>query len=239
MEMDEKTRKLLDRLTSELKKTLGKNLKAIILYGSSVRGDFIPGRSDVNLMLVLNEVELDSLRKLGAVMRKYRRKGFAVPVVADEFYLQSSLDVFPLEWEEIKRHHKLIYGEDLLSGINIQQEHLRLQLEREFKQNLLWLRELMIEHPDFSKELCQGLLSASRSLYAHLRALTLMAPESEGKDIVLRAEKLTGEKFPALSWLIQLRTQTKSPKKAELLKNVPRLLQEVDLLAKWIDRAGE
>jgi len=236
--MDKKTQKLLDKFAAELKRDLGANLRSLILYGSGARGDFVPGRSDVNLMLILKSADYDSLGKIGRLARKYRSKRFATPVAADLEYLEGSLDVFPIEFEEIRRHHRIIFGEDLISGLQISRDHLRLQLEREFKQNLLWLRELLIEDPDFSGAFSRGLLNACRSLYTHLRALALLAPESEapGPGMVEKVESISGAKLPGLRRLIQLRAQARAPKKAELKKLIPGLLEELKVLTKWLDQ---
>jgi hypothetical protein len=148
------------------------------------------------------------------------------------------VDVFPIEFEELKRHHRLLHGEDLISPLVISRPQLRLELEREFKQNLLWLRELLIEYPDLSREFMKGLLNAGRSLYTHLRALTLLQPEpgaGEKTDLLERVEQIIGIKLPALRWLIQLRMQPKPPKKAEVLKMVQKLLDELARLADFID----
>ncbi len=235
--MDASTEKFLNQLREELKKDLGQNLQALILYGSLARGDFVPGRSDINLMLVLKVVDSAALFSVGRVFHKYRRHRFATPVVTDQGYLDSSVDVFPIEFEELKRHHRLLHGEDLISPLLISRPQLRLELEREFKQNLLWLRELLIEYPDLSREFMKGLLNAGRSLYTHLRALTLLQPEPEQKQELLeRVEHITGIKLPAIKWLILLRMQPKPPKKAEVLKMVQKLLEETALLARFIDR---
>ena len=45
----------LDRAVEALKSGLGDNLYSCVLYGSSVRGDFLPVVSDVNMLIVLNE----------------------------------------------------------------------------------------------------------------------------------------------------------------------------------------
>ncbi len=238
--MDEKTEKLLRGFSGALQKELGENLRALILYGSGARGDFIPGRSDVNLLVVVREADCGALFGIGKLVRKYRSKGFATPAVADLEYWENSLDVFPIEFAEIQRHHRLVFGEDLITGLKISRDHLRLQLEREFKQNLLWLRELLIEHPDFSRGFYPGLLNAGRSLYTHLQALSLLSPEVDlGLEPVARVEKVSGTTLPGLRWLLRQRQGGNKPKKSELRKMLPGLMEEVNGLARWIDRAGK
>ena len=234
--MEEKVRKLLEKFKAEAEKELGANLKSILVYGSLARGEFISGKSDINLLLVLEKVELGSLIKIGRMMRRYRAHRFATPIVVDEQYLKRSLDVFPIEFEEMKRHHLLLFGEDYISRLEVSRSHLRLQLERELKQNLLWLRELIISHPGFSRNFLQALLNASRSLSAQLRALQLLKKELEGKEIIIALRELTGADFPALSWLVSLRQAPKLPKKSEVVNIMPALLEELEHLVRWVDQ---
>jgi len=236
--MEEKTRKVLEKFKEELKGLLGENLKAIVLYGSGARGDFVPGKSDINLLLVLGQVDFGSLIKIGKMLRRYRAHRFASPVVVDPEYLKRSLDVFPIEFEEMKRHHQVIYGEDFISELEISHSDLRLQLEREIKQNLLWLRELIIEHPSLSRRFVQLLLNASRSLSSQIRALLLLMPGADEQELepLARLEKLIGSQLPCLRWLVGLRERERAPKKAEVQNILPSLLEELEHLARWVDQ---
>jgi len=46
---------VVDQAVQSLFKELGPNLYSCCLYGSAVRGNFIEGFSDINLLIVLNE----------------------------------------------------------------------------------------------------------------------------------------------------------------------------------------
>ena len=41
----------------------------------------------------------------------------------------------------MKQYHQVVFGEDVLSSIEIQPEHLRLQCERELRGKLIHLRQ--------------------------------------------------------------------------------------------------
>src|SRR4051812_20180825 len=51
---------LLDQAVQRLRDELGANLYSVCLYGSAVRGNFIQGFSDINLLIVLNESNPDA-----------------------------------------------------------------------------------------------------------------------------------------------------------------------------------
>ena len=239
--MDEKTRAKVIQFAEEVKAELTDNLHSIILYGSAARGSFVPGKSDVNLMIVLKTVNIGALSAVGETLKKYRKSRFADPVVVDLEYLERSADVFPIEFNEIKRSHKIIFGEDAPAQIKVELPDLRLQLERELKQSLLWLRQLIISDPDISKNFAAGLDRAARSLSSQLRAVLMLKPEAERKDIdaIENVEKLLDNNFPALRWLLGLRQMKSPPPKADILNLLPTLLSELGHLVRWVDELAE
>ena len=117
------------------------NIHSITITGSAVTEDFIPGKSDVNSVFVLKEMDLKFLELLAPLGKKYSKKRIAAPLVMTPEYIRNSLDVFPLEFLNIKLLHKTIWGEDLFGNLAINRSHLRLQCERELKVRLIGLRQ--------------------------------------------------------------------------------------------------
>ena len=177
--MDEKTQVQVNKLADEFYQRLGEKLKSILLYGSAVTPRFVEGKSDINLLVVLDKVEVGSLLSIGAIIAKYKKYKFADPVVVDQDYIERSGDVFPIEFEESKRGHKIIYGSDPLANIKINPRDLRLQLERELKQSLLHLRQMLVQDPGISAHFISSLALAGKSVSAQIRGLTMLNPESE------------------------------------------------------------
>jgi hypothetical protein len=56
-------------------------------------------------------------------------------------YIQNSLDVFPIEFLNIRLLHETMFGEDLFQNLVIDKSDLRLQCERELKARLIGLRQ--------------------------------------------------------------------------------------------------
>jgi len=54
---------------------------------------------------------------------------------------ERSLDVFPVEFLDLKLVHQLVMGEDLLAGIEVGRTDMRAQCEREMKGRALRLRQ--------------------------------------------------------------------------------------------------
>jgi hypothetical protein len=60
----------------------------------------------------------------------------------DRAYIESSLDVFPVEFIELADEHQLVWGQnDPLADISINRAHLRLQLESQSRGRMLHLWE--------------------------------------------------------------------------------------------------
>ena len=53
----------LTELVSRLKEAAGKNLESVILYGSAARGDYKPGKSDLNVLCTLVDLSFPELQQ--------------------------------------------------------------------------------------------------------------------------------------------------------------------------------
>ncbi|HEX5647515.1 MAG TPA: nucleotidyltransferase domain-containing protein, partial [Nitrospira sp.] len=52
------THTLLKRYIQDVVKAYGSELEGIVLFGSAVRGEFMPGRSNLNILLVMASYDL-------------------------------------------------------------------------------------------------------------------------------------------------------------------------------------
>lgn len=119
---------------------LGEGYTAV-LYGSAARGDFVPGRSDINLLLIVRDLTPDTLRSLAAPFTAWRAGEFPPPLVITRAEWERASDAFPIELADMRACYKVLRGPDLVSGIQVDTGDLRLALEREFRGKLLRLRQ--------------------------------------------------------------------------------------------------
>ena len=112
---------------------------SLYVTGSAVTSDFREKTSDVNSLIVLNEMHFDFFKFLAPLGKKFKSKGVAAPLVMTPSYINESLDVFPMEFLELKLIHKTAYGSDLVKDLEIDPKLLRLQCEREVKTRLIGL----------------------------------------------------------------------------------------------------
>ena len=107
----------------KIKTVLGGNLVTLAEYQT---GD------DTTLLAVCNSIDFDTLHKLKGTKE--------IPLLLTKEELLDGADVFPIEFLNIKQHHTMLDGEDLLKDLVISKKHLRHQLEFEFRSKLLHLR---------------------------------------------------------------------------------------------------
>ena len=65
------TQKLLKTYVKEVKGVFGEQLEGMLLYGSAVRGEFLPGRSNLNILLLVPSYDSAVLKQYSAVHRQW------------------------------------------------------------------------------------------------------------------------------------------------------------------------
>jgi predicted nucleotidyltransferase len=112
---------------------------SVYVTGSAVTPDFRESTSDVNSLIVLNDLHFEFFKFLAPLGKKFKSKGIAAPRVMTPSYIQDSLDVFPMEFLELRLIHKTALGPDIVQNLEIDPVLLRLQCEREIKTRLIGL----------------------------------------------------------------------------------------------------
>src|SRR5579862_4931573 len=109
----------LDSLIERLRAALGGDLTSVVLYGSAAVGDHDPKFSDYNVLCVLSSVTPVQLGATESIFRWWRGEGNPAPLLLTEHEVGSSTDCFPIEFEDIKAHHRILYGRDVVASIAI------------------------------------------------------------------------------------------------------------------------
>ena len=121
------------------------NVTAIVIYGSACGVNYLPKISDINSLIIFRRFEFSQLQKSLKVIARGIPKKIAAPLVLTREDIQSSADIFPIEFLEMKENHVLIYGEDVLSALDIPQKYLRLFCEQQIKGKLIRIRQAYLE----------------------------------------------------------------------------------------------
>jgi predicted nucleotidyltransferase len=130
-----------EQLVEQLKQALPAGLRAVVLYGSAAAGDHLAGKSDYNVLVVADRLGLNELDALAKPAAAWAKAGNRPPLLFTAAELAASADSFPIELLDMQQSRKVLFGDDLLANVKIRPEHLRLQLERDWKAKVLQVRE--------------------------------------------------------------------------------------------------
>ena len=99
-----------------------------VLYGSAARGDYVPGWSDINLLLVVDGLAAEVLRGLGRGLGEWRKAAAEPPLLITRAEWARATDVFPIEITDMRAAHKVLRGADPLIGLEVSPADLRAAL---------------------------------------------------------------------------------------------------------------
>ncbi len=112
-----------------------------VLYGSGARGEFVPGVSDLNLLVVCEALDVGTLRRISGVMAGLRRQKQPPPLLIERREWERATDVFPIEITDMQVAHAVLRGPDPVAGLDVDPVDLRRALEAELRARLLRLRQ--------------------------------------------------------------------------------------------------
>ncbi|HEU5039453.1 MAG TPA: nucleotidyltransferase domain-containing protein [Gemmatimonadales bacterium] len=153
-----------------------------ILFGSAARGDFVPGRSDIDLMLVAADLAPATLRALAGPFETWRRSEYEPPLVVTRSEWERASDAFPVELADMQACYRVLRGPDLLAGQRVEPGHLRVALEREFRGKLLRLRQGYVASANDPAALGALAGRSAGSLMVLFRALLVLLGRSVPRD---------------------------------------------------------
>jgi hypothetical protein len=161
----------LEKLRAELTAAAGDDLAALVLYGGLVRGRYQPGRSDVNLAVVLRRASGGTLAAMAAPLHAAWRALRVEPFLLTLDELPRVAAVFPTKILDIKDSHVVLSGADPFAGIEVQREQLRLRVEQELRNQTIRLRRRFLAAATSPRELTAILADVARPLAVQLAAL--------------------------------------------------------------------
>lgn len=214
-ELPQQTQVVLQRMTTQLVRALGDSLIAVVLYGSAARGDYDPAHSDINLLLVLDEVSTDNCEAIQEPLHVAQREAAIHLEMMTPQEIERSADVFPLLFLDIQRAHELLHGDDPLAKINIAWDHLRLRVEQQIKSQLFDLRRWYLTYQTRPERLGMVLKQAVGKFLGCIGALLYLQDPQwwiTGKEHIgeMAVEHL-GFDGPLMQQLIQLHRNTLHP----------------------------
>jgi hypothetical protein len=218
---------------------LGSEFLACYLTGSVLRTGFDPKQSRINLLVLARSLPLPLLDAVTDAIPAEDRKGPSFdPLVLTESQVRQSLDAFPIEWIEIQETHLLLEGNDLLAGLEVPRNNLRLQCEHELRVKLLRLRLAYLQSKRDHRALepvLRGAASSFATLFRTLLRLRGEQPPAGTPQVVERVADLHQLDARALIGAYQVRFSDKRFTSDEMLSLYRAFLVEIERLVDAID----
>jgi hypothetical protein len=185
-------------------------IHSITITGSALTDDFDPVKSDVNSVFVLHAMDLKFLELLAPLGKTYGKKRIASPLIMTPEYIMNSLDVFPMEFLNIRLLHKTTFGEDLFQTLEIHRSDLRLQCERELKVRLIGLRQGYLSSAGDAKilkDLFVGTVTGYIPLFRSIISILGKEPPLRNEDVLTVLEEITGVKTQVFKTILEQKKQ--------------------------------
>ena len=226
-------------ITADYRKIFGEELISIILYGSGAGEDYVPGKSDLNFLIMLTEQGIEGFDRVLETVDRWRKRNVAIPLFMTRDYLSGSQDAYPIEFLNMRRSYVVVTGEDVLAPITFDPCHIRLQIERELRGKLLHLRSGYLATGGKAgkvRELIGASLTAFVSLFGALLCLKNLEIPKRKRDVIAAAGAAFGGDVALFLKCEEIRGKTDRFSPAEVLALFRGYLKGVNRLCEMIDR---
>jgi hypothetical protein len=201
-------RRLAEDFVAAVRRDTGARVTAAALFGSAARNEWIEGVSDVNVLILVDDIDTGLLGRAAPAARTFMAKGVQ-PLVMQMDEWHRAADVFTIELADMRDAHVALHGDDPAAHLVIDDAVLRLQAERELRAKLLHLHSGMLLAADDRRRLGQLFMHALPSFLTYMRAALRLAgaavPTKSG-DVINAASALTAAAAEPFMRVLRART---------------------------------
>src|ERR1700722_941509 len=231
--------KKIDDFVSRLRSAAGENLESVILFGSAVAGDFHAEFSNVNLFCVIRDSSFAALRVLAPVIQWWDAQKQPPPLFMTRSEIERSTDVFTIELIDMKQHHRVVFGADVLQDLSIPANLHRIQVEYELREKLSLLRQHLLLASGNDSRLWDLLLrsvSSFATLFRHaLMVLGHDVPIGK-REAVQALSKQIGFDASGILHVLDVRERKSDRKQFSVTDVFSRYLAALDQVTGAVDR---
>jgi len=209
MDLDKTVMDIVTQVCEELRQNLKENLASFALYGSAVRNDMVAGRSDLNVLIILEHSAPEAHRVIAELLVRYPS---VAPFVLSKSELERSRTVFALKFNSIKRNYRIIYGEDFLADFSPSDELLRFLSEQSLRNLRLRIKNAYIRNYQKPERFGIFVMKNIPALFVSLSEILRCAGIDVPKDHAARPELIGKSMGTDASVLAELREAQRSPK---------------------------
>ena len=230
--------RILSELVDRLGKAHGTGLVSIVLYGSAAAPEGKDQRSDFNVLCALKQVTPRELELSESVFRWWREMKNPSPLLMSVEEFRTSSDCFPIEYHDMKERHRILFGEDIIAGVQIDDCFYRAQVEYELRSKLLRLRQKaggVLSERDLLLRLMADSLSTFCVLFRHSLRLLGETPHFGKREVVAGAQSRFGIDPQPFLTLIDLREEKRKPRDVNPKELFPRYLEQIRVVVDAVD----
>ena len=224
----------LDQLVRKLQQAYGESVTSVILYGSAVDTEHHPKYSDFNVLCVLHAITPSELAAGEELFHWWRGQGNPSPLLLTEEEIVTSTDCFVIEFLDIQRQHRVLFGKNVISGLVIDRGRsaslYRAEVERELRAKLLRLRQKaagMMSDRDLLRRLLADSVSTFCVLFRHVLALNGVDVTPRKREIIQRAADCFGLDEQPFEQLLDLREERRPPREVDPWKILASYLEGI------------
>jgi hypothetical protein len=180
-------------------------MHSVHLVGSVLTEDYDSKISDINSVLVLQKMDLKFLQILAPLGKKFGKKGVAAPLIMTPTYIYKSLDVFPIEFLNMKLFHQTVFGEDIFQDVNIETANLRRQCEQELKVKLIGLRQGYISAAGDRNILTRGFIDSIAGYMPLFKGIVFLLGKEvprNNRELLSVLEEVSGVSTSVFKWVV-------------------------------------
>lgn len=232
--LSEETQQLLQAYTRDVKAAFGDRLEGLLIYGSAVRGEYLPGRSNLNMLLLVAGYDTATLKLYEPIHKRWGKEQVVTPLFLREQDLKFSSALFPLEFLEIQEHHRVLGGRDPFVGFHVDTRRLKDAVLQGLAGNVLRLRQRFAESGGANEAVTILLPLSITSTVPLLRGLqrVLQWPVLSQSDAVIKdIEDRLSVNLQSFQEALLLKRGQITPGPAEIPRLFDRYLQASTLLA--------
>lgn len=210
------------RLIDDLKALNRENIFSIINFNQN------------RILVVFNELNLNNLLKNSKFMKKFEKASY-VPIFLTRDHIDTSYDVFPLEYINMKSSYNIVYGEDILKDIQISDENIRLESEQKIKGALIRITQVILEEGDKIKRLKNVCFMALEELELGIKGILSLKgiASGENRDDLEVFEQETNINIQPI---IEIRNWKNKIEPSDAKKLIFDFYENIEELANFIDK---
>ncbi len=232
------TQNIIEPFLKDILTNHKEDIISIYIIGSVITKSFNAKHSDINTLIVVKENKVEFFDFIAALGKNYGKKKIRAPLVMTQDYINRSLEVFPIEFLDMKLINQLVYGMDVLRDIKIEKADIRLQCERELKGKIQHLCQGYIKSMGNNKTLTDLFMGSLSGYFPLFRGILFLydheIPQVKG-DVLYALNECCDIDINVFKTLMDVKAHNFYPQFSALKEVFKDLYRVLNAITKKID----